>query len=227
MANIDVILNTLDELLENSWNLPLSGGRCVVDADRVRDLIDDIRLNMPGEIKQAKAVVADRNEILAIAKREAEDLIRKAEERAKSLVDKETIVHQAKNKAMSMINEAEQKAKEIVNRATAQAAETVSQATTRASEAVSQANARANEAVSKANARAHEAVSQATSRAREMKQAAYDFSDSRLQAIEEVLERSLAEVRATHQALKNSPEASRGGKGRGEQGRAPKTDESV
>lgn len=226
MANIDVILNTLDELLENSWSLPLSGGRCVVDADRVRDLIDDIRLNMPGEIKQAKAVVADRNEILAIAKQEAEDLIRKAEERAKGLMDKETIVHQAKTKAMSILNEAEQKAKEIIGRATAQATETINQATARASEAVSQANARANEAISKANARAHEAVSQATSRAREMKQAAYDFSDSRLQAIEEVLERSLAEVKATHQALKNPPDSSRGGKGRVDQGRGLKKDDS-
>ena len=72
MANIDVLLNNLDEVLENSMNLPLSGGRCIVDADKVRDIIDEIRLNMPTEIKQAKAVVADRNEILSMARKEAE-----------------------------------------------------------------------------------------------------------------------------------------------------------
>ena len=54
MAEIDVLLNNLDEVLENSMNLPLSGGRCIVDADKVRDIIDEIRLNMPTEIKQAK-----------------------------------------------------------------------------------------------------------------------------------------------------------------------------
>ena len=56
--NIEEILDLLDELLDRSWNLPLSGGRCVVDAEKVRDLLDDVRLNMPTEIKQAKAIVA-------------------------------------------------------------------------------------------------------------------------------------------------------------------------
>ena len=41
--NIDEILDVIDELLDRAWSLPLSGGRCVVDADKVRDLIDDIR----------------------------------------------------------------------------------------------------------------------------------------------------------------------------------------
>ena len=62
--NIDEILDVIDELLDRAWSLPLSGGRCVVDADKVRDLIDDIRLNIPGEIKQAKAIVSDRAEII-------------------------------------------------------------------------------------------------------------------------------------------------------------------
>ena len=68
MNTIESILNDIDELLEDSWSLPLSGGRCVVDAEKVRDLIDSIRMNMPAEIKQARAVVADRNQILSLAK---------------------------------------------------------------------------------------------------------------------------------------------------------------
>ena len=49
--NIEEILDTLDELLDKSWGLPLSGGRCVVDAERVRELLDDIRLNMPSRFR--------------------------------------------------------------------------------------------------------------------------------------------------------------------------------
>ena len=60
--NIDEILDVIDELLDRSWSLPLSGGRCVVDADKVRDLIDDIRLNIPAEIKQAKAITARKQD---------------------------------------------------------------------------------------------------------------------------------------------------------------------
>ena len=55
--NIEEILDVLDEVLDRAWNLPLTGGRCVVDADKVRDMIDEVRLNLAGEIKQAKAIV--------------------------------------------------------------------------------------------------------------------------------------------------------------------------
>ncbi len=85
----------LDELLDRAWNLPLTGGRCVVDADKVRDLIDDIRLNIPSEIKQAKAIVSDRTDIISGAKKEAESIIRKAEDRARSLVAQEQVVKAA------------------------------------------------------------------------------------------------------------------------------------
>ena len=110
MNTIESILNDIDELLEDSWSLPLSGGRCVVDAEKVRDLIDSIRMNMPNEIKQARAVVADRNQILSLAKGEAEALIRKAEERAKQLLEQESIVRQANAKAMALLNDASTRA---------------------------------------------------------------------------------------------------------------------
>ena len=48
--NIEEILEAMDELLERSWSLPLTGGRCVVDAIKVRDLIEEIRLYRPQQI---------------------------------------------------------------------------------------------------------------------------------------------------------------------------------
>ena len=113
MNTIESILNDIDELLEDSWSLPLSGGRCVVDAEKVRDLIDSIRMNMPAEIKQARAVVADRNQILSLAKGEAEALIRKAEERAKQLLEQESIVRQANAKAMALLTDASTRSREM------------------------------------------------------------------------------------------------------------------
>ena len=70
--NVDELLDLLDETLEESTNLPFTGGKRMVDVDKVRDIIDDVRLNMPTEIKQAKAIVNDRAEIVAGARREAE-----------------------------------------------------------------------------------------------------------------------------------------------------------
>lgn len=111
--NIDDVLDVLDELLDRSWSLPLSGGRCVVDADKVRDLIDDIRINMPNEIMQAKSIVTDRAEIMDTAKREAESIVRKAEERAKGLVAHHEITKAAQAKAADILSQTQLKSREM------------------------------------------------------------------------------------------------------------------
>ncbi len=111
--NVEEILDMLDEMIDRAWNLPMTGGRCVLDADKVRDLIDDIRANMPPEISHAKKIVADRGEIIAEAKREAEAIIRRAEERAKSLVAQEEIMRQSQQKAQEMITQAQMKSREM------------------------------------------------------------------------------------------------------------------
>ena len=111
--NIDDILDAMDEMLDRAWNLPLTGGRCVVDAEKVRDLIDDIRLNMPAEIKQAKQIVADRADIISVAKKEAEDIVRKAEDHAKALVEQEEITKQAQARATEILSQAQIKSLEM------------------------------------------------------------------------------------------------------------------
>ena len=111
--NIDEVLDIMDELLDKAWSLPLSGGRCVVDADKVRDLIDDIRINLPTEIKQAQAIVSDRNEILSVAKSEGETIIRKAEERAKALIAQEEIIKLSQNKASDILTQTQMQSREM------------------------------------------------------------------------------------------------------------------
>ena len=99
---IEEILDQLDELIDRSWSLPLTGGRCVVDADKVRELLDDVRLNLPTEISQAQSIVADRTAIVEEAKKEAEAIIARAEKRAAALVEEQEIVRQSKNKAAEL-----------------------------------------------------------------------------------------------------------------------------
>ena len=114
--NIEEILDMLDELLDRAWNLPLSGGRCVIDAEKVREMVDDIRLNLPDEIKQAKAIVNDRAEIVAGARREAEGIIKKAEdreERARVMIAQDEVMKQAQAKATEIVTQAQTKSKEI------------------------------------------------------------------------------------------------------------------
>lgn len=111
--NIEEVLVMLDELIDKSWSLPLSGGRCVIDAERVRDLIDDIRVNIPVEIKQARAIVEDRGEIIAAAKKEAEEIVRKAELQAKKLTAQEEIIRLSQAKAAEIHSQAQMQSREM------------------------------------------------------------------------------------------------------------------
>lgn len=110
--NIDDLLDLMDETLEDAFTVPLTGKR-MVDAEKLRDIIDDIRLNLPTEIRQAKAIVKDRAEIVADARNEAEAIIKKAEERAAVIVSEQEITKQSKAKATEILQTAQQHAKEM------------------------------------------------------------------------------------------------------------------
>jgi len=110
---IEKILDNLDEVLEDTWALPLSGGKRVVDIEDIRAFADEIRMNLPIEIRKAKAIVADREDIIAVANKEAAAIIEKAERRAKALVDESEITKQAQAKAKDIENEALAHAKEM------------------------------------------------------------------------------------------------------------------
>ena len=113
--SIDEILEVIDDLIDRAWAVPLSGGRCMVDAEKLRQLIDDVRLNMPTKIKQARAIVSDRNEIIGSARKEAENIVRRAEERSAFLVSESEIVKVSQEKATEIISTAQLKARELRN----------------------------------------------------------------------------------------------------------------
>ncbi|HBT63467.1 MAG TPA: ATPase [Ruminococcaceae bacterium] len=110
---VEDLLEQVDDMLDKAWSFPLSGGKCVVDAEQLRNIIDDIRGNMPSEVRQAKAIVADRSDIVETAKKEAEGIIRKAEERARRMVSQEEVVKQAQQKANEILTQTQMKSREM------------------------------------------------------------------------------------------------------------------
>ncbi|MGN0174464.1 MAG: ATPase [Acutalibacteraceae bacterium] len=112
--NIEDLLDQIDEMLDSSWGF---AGKSVLNADKLRDFIDDIRLNMPQEIKQARSIVAEKSDIINTAKREAETIIKSAEEKAKALVAQEEITRLAQAKAVEIVNGAQIKSKDMRNAA--------------------------------------------------------------------------------------------------------------
>ena len=100
---IDEILELMDDLLDKAVSVPLSKKKSMVDTEKMREYIDSIRYNLPSEIKKAKQMVADRSSIITEANAKAEEIIKRAEERAKVIVSNEEIVKKSRETAEEML----------------------------------------------------------------------------------------------------------------------------
>ncbi len=112
-ATIEDLIDEMYDVLDKGWKMPLVQGKVFVDGEDVRQILDEIKEEIPSEVRKAKAIVADRSQIISEAQREAETIIRVAEEKARALVDQEEIVRQAQQKANELIAQAQQKFKEM------------------------------------------------------------------------------------------------------------------
>lgn len=114
MANsIEEVITTLYEMVQDAWSLPLGAEKCVLERDKVLDLLDEISNMLPGELKQAKTIVESRNEVITNAKFEAENILKQAQARAQQLVSREEVVRQAQQEADELIKTAQLKIKEL------------------------------------------------------------------------------------------------------------------
>lgn len=110
---VDDLISELQDLVADSKTLPLSGGKVIVDAEKIYDILDEIQDTLPAEVRQAKNIVADRGQIISEAKKEADDIIRAAEERKKQMIEQSEVMREAKAESAELINGAKAKSAEI------------------------------------------------------------------------------------------------------------------
>ena len=101
--HIEEIINSLYDLIQDAKNVPLSADKCMLERDKALDMLDEIIARLPGELKQSRAIVDSRNEIVGQARREAESIIRQAQEEAKTMVTQEAIYQEAKRQCQEMV----------------------------------------------------------------------------------------------------------------------------
>ena len=109
---IFTLLETMEELLENSKNLPFSG-KAMVDREELLDLIKEMRIKLPDELKQAKWVKEERQRILVEAQKEADDIVKEAENRIISMIDEHEITKKAYEQKAEIIETANEMSREI------------------------------------------------------------------------------------------------------------------
>lgn len=111
--NIEDVIGTLYDMVQDARSVPLAAEKCILERDRVLDILDEIIAQLPSDLKQSRTIVESRNELIGQARREAEMIIRKAQEQAKQLVTKEAICMEAKQRSDEMIAQTEQRIKEL------------------------------------------------------------------------------------------------------------------
>ena len=108
-----VLIDKLDELVQNAKGVPLSQDQVRVDREEIWEIIDQMRSTIPEEIKQARWIVKERQEMLAEAKREAERILKEARDEQMRLISEEEVVKQAERQAEEIVEEARAREREI------------------------------------------------------------------------------------------------------------------
>ncbi|MCL2592388.1 MAG: ATPase [Defluviitaleaceae bacterium] len=123
MESIDNYLIQIEDILESCKAVPLMG-KVAVDKEMIYEIIDEMRMNMPKEIKEAKKVFENRDKylrdaekralaIIEEAKKDAEEIVKDGENRAAKLTAEHEIVKTATLEAEKIIEEAKHDAKNM------------------------------------------------------------------------------------------------------------------
>ena len=107
-----VLIDKLDDVVHNARPVPLTD-QVRVDREEIYDLLDQMRATIPEEIKQARWIVKERQEMLAEAKREAERIVREAREQQARLISDEEVTKQAERAADEIVEDARTREREI------------------------------------------------------------------------------------------------------------------
>ena len=117
---IFTLLETIEELLENSKKIPFTN-KGIINKEEILDIIKEIRIKLPEELKQAKWVKEERTRILIEAQKEADDIVKEAENRIISMIDEHEITKQANVRKNEIITTANDMYREYQNNATSYA----------------------------------------------------------------------------------------------------------
>ena len=101
--HIEDIITALYDMIQDARSLPLGADKCIVERDRVLDMLDEISAQLPAELKQSRTIVESRNELIGQAKREAESIVRRAQEEAERLVAQQAIYEEAKRRCAEQV----------------------------------------------------------------------------------------------------------------------------
>lgn len=100
--SMEETISMLYDMVQDSKALPFGADKCILEREKVLDMLDEIIAQIPGEIKQARTIVDSRNVLISQARSEAEGIVQEAHQKAKELVSHEAIYQEAQRQCAEM-----------------------------------------------------------------------------------------------------------------------------
>ena len=110
--DIMALIDRIEEIVDNARGVPFSSNK-MVDPDKVYEIIDEVRAQYPDELKQARWIVKERQEMLEEAEKEANRILEEARDRAQALANETEVVRLAEAQAADILDKARTQEREI------------------------------------------------------------------------------------------------------------------
>jgi cell division septum initiation protein DivIVA len=121
------LIDSLEELVIQARRLPV-GGNLVVDRKRMLDVIDQMRLSVPADMRHAQQILETRSQVLEDAHQKAAETISRAEDERSRRIDENSILREAQERSQQMLMDTEARARQTIAEADATAAAHLSEA---------------------------------------------------------------------------------------------------
>jgi len=110
--NVMALLEYLDDELSKGALVPLTGRR-MVDAEKCLDIISELRVNLPDDVRDAEVIVREKERIIKEARAEGDEIVAEAEKRFEEMISDHNVTREAQTRSQQMLAEAKKEAREI------------------------------------------------------------------------------------------------------------------
>lgn len=117
MSKLEQLIEEIYEFVESCKMQPLSSTKVIVPKDQLYDLLDELRLRTPDEIKRYQKIISNRDAILQDAQEKANNMLAEAEAQTNALIDEHQIMQQAYYQANEVVNQATEQANQMLEQA--------------------------------------------------------------------------------------------------------------
>ena len=180
-SRIEQIIEEIEEYIDSCKFQPLSTTKIIVNKDQIDELLRELRMKTPDEIKRYQKIISNKDAILADAQAKADAVIAETKTQVQDMVKESEVMQQAD----AMIEEAQVQTTELVSE----------------HEIMQQAYAQANEIVNSANQQAQAIIDSATADANNLRLSAISYTDEMMANLEQLIHGTMENANARYNEL--------------------------